>query len=107
MNGGYSLWSEWTECTKTCGGGTRARERTCTDPAPVGNGKGCDHLGEPEENQKCNEDPCPDRKWPKTNHCSNLALATAMRNQRANIISYYSFTSTSFQQPARNHWTLA
>ena len=43
----------------------------------------------------------------KKNDCSNLALATAMRNQRANIISYYSFTSISFKQPARNHWTLA
>ena len=62
VNGGYSMWSQWTLCTKTCGGGTRVRERTCTDPPPAGNGKGCAHLGEPEEEEKCNEDPCPDRE---------------------------------------------
>ncbi|XP_078348187.1 uncharacterized protein LOC144633234 isoform X3 [Oculina patagonica] len=60
VNGGYSMWSQWTECSVSCGGGTKARERTCTDPAPVGNGNGCEHLGEPEEEAKCNEDPCLD-----------------------------------------------
>ncbi|CAH3172036.1 unnamed protein product [Porites lobata] len=60
VNGGYSMWSQWTLCTKTCGGGTRVRERTCTNPPPAGNGKGCANLGEPEEEEKCNEDPCPD-----------------------------------------------
>ena len=88
VNGGYSLWSEWTACTKTCGGGTRARERTCTDPAPVGNGKGCDHLGEPEEDQKCNEDPCPDRKWHKINYNSNLTLSSATYHQHTYLFSY-------------------
>ena len=62
VNGGYSMWSQWTLCTKTCGGGTRVRERTCTDPPPAGNGKGCAHLGGPEEQEKCNEDACPDRE---------------------------------------------
>ena len=56
------MWSQWTECSVTCGGGTRARERNCTDPPPVGNGKGCEHLGKPEETVNCNEDPCLDRK---------------------------------------------
>ena len=64
VNGGYSMWSQWTECSVSCGGGTRARERTCTDPPPAGNGQGCEHLGDPEEEENCNEDPCLDRKLP-------------------------------------------
>lgn len=62
VNGGYSMWSQWTLCSKSCGGGTRARERTCTEPPPAGNGPGCADLGEPQEEEKCNEDPCPDRE---------------------------------------------
>ncbi|XP_068717618.1 uncharacterized protein [Montipora capricornis] len=58
VNGGFSSWSQWTECSKSCGGGTKSRERTCTNPPPSGNGQGC--MGDAEEVEKCNEDQCPD-----------------------------------------------
>ncbi|XP_067043371.1 uncharacterized protein [Acropora muricata] len=58
VNGGFSSWSQWTECSKDCGGGTRVRERTCTNPPPSGNGIGC--AGDAEESEKCNEFQCPD-----------------------------------------------
>ena len=58
-DGGYSKWSEWTECTKTCGGGVKSRERTCTNPVPENGGKDCSKLGEPEETVECNTQACP------------------------------------------------
>ena len=31
-NGGWSEWSDYTACTRSCEGGVRYRERTCTNP---------------------------------------------------------------------------
>lgn len=50
-----SLWSEWSACTKTCGGGTRFRKRVVNKPA-TGGGKECPPLTEEES---CNTQPCP------------------------------------------------
>lgn len=48
----YTSWSEWTQCSKSCGGGTRLRTRTCKDKNSL-----C--WGEIKPEQFCNVDPCP------------------------------------------------
>ena len=35
------LWSSWSSCAKTCGGGARERRRSCTNPPPFHGGQGC------------------------------------------------------------------
>jgi len=59
VNGGYSPWSDWTQCTVTCGGGESLRSRQCTNPAPEFGGKDCSSLGSSSETVKCKSDPCP------------------------------------------------
>jgi hypothetical protein len=49
-----SKWSDWSECSKACGGGTRTRTRTVTTPASNG-GKECGPLS---ESETCNPQPC-------------------------------------------------
>lgn len=49
-----SDWSDWSECSATCGGGTTTRTRTVETDAEHG-GAVCPHL---EETDSCNTDPC-------------------------------------------------
>ena len=56
IDGGASDFGPWGECSKSCGGGRRSRERACIKPLPNDPGKGCDDLTEVED---CNVQPCP------------------------------------------------
>ena len=60
VDGGFSGWSSWSDCSLTCGGGAQTRIRTCTNPPRQGNGEDCD--GPLQEDQACNESPCPGGK---------------------------------------------
>ncbi|XP_066532605.1 semaphorin-5A [Hoplias malabaricus] len=62
VNGGWSSWSSWTQCSRDCSSGIRSRKRTCTNPKPKYGGTAC--LGPPQEFQECNTTPCPvDGSW--------------------------------------------
>ena len=58
INGGYTSWSVWSDCSVTCGGGFRTRSRNCTNPEPLGGGKNCDDIGPAEEQEDCNLPEC-------------------------------------------------
>ena len=59
VSGGYTPWSEFSPCTKSCGGGTHFRTRNCTNPAPEAGGQDCTPLGPPQETGLCNTKFCP------------------------------------------------
>ena len=60
VDGGWSVFGDWSECSTTCGGGTRTRTRSCTNPAPD---DGADCLGEEKEtDQNCNSQDCPGKQ---------------------------------------------
>ena len=58
VNGGYSEYGPYTECSVTCGEGVKYRRRTCTHPRPQFNGKSCRSLGSSIESKPCYGDPC-------------------------------------------------
>ncbi|KAJ7385870.1 hypothetical protein OS493_013906 [Desmophyllum pertusum] len=60
INGGYTEWSEWSNCSEPCGGGLRRRSRNCTNPKPRNNGTTCmeQNLGQTEESEQCNTQNC-------------------------------------------------
>ena len=47
-------WSSWSECSATCGGGTRTRERKVVQE-PENGGAACQDR---EEEESCNTEPC-------------------------------------------------
>ena len=56
VDGGWSEWTVWTDCSVTCGTGSQSRSRTCNNPVPVSNGLDCD--GELTDTQVCTAFPC-------------------------------------------------
>ncbi|TNN06222.1 Hemicentin-1, partial [Schistosoma japonicum] len=62
LDGRWSDWSSWSECSQTCGHGTQSRIRTCTNPAPKYGGAHC--FGENTEIRPCLVKFCPtDGEW--------------------------------------------
>ena len=57
VDGGWSEFGAWSECSADCEGGTQTRTRTCTNPAPANGGADC--VGDASETQDCNKHGCP------------------------------------------------
>ncbi|XP_065845856.1 A disintegrin and metalloproteinase with thrombospondin motifs 14-like isoform X2 [Oscarella lobularis] len=58
VDGAWTNWQLVTpSCSRTCGGGTRAWKRTCTNPRPGRHGRSCE--GPETKVAICNEEPCP------------------------------------------------
>ena len=76
VNGGWSSWTSWSECTASCGGGTKVRLRRCDDPKPMNNGTNCTELGGSSvETATCNVYPCNEGKYCLTVSSKNLATS--------------------------------
>ncbi|TKS74334.1 Hemicentin-1 Fibulin-6 [Collichthys lucidus] len=57
VDGNWSEWSLWEECSRTCGQGNRTRVRTCSNPPAQHGGRPCE--GEAVEVIMCSVRPCP------------------------------------------------
>ncbi|XP_036375886.1 hemicentin-1 [Megalops cyprinoides] len=57
VDGSWSEWTEWEECSRTCGQGNRTRVRTCSNPPAQHGGRPCE--GKAVEAIMCSVRPCP------------------------------------------------
>ncbi|CAK6971319.1 hemicentin-1 [Scomber scombrus] len=57
VDGNWSEWSLWEECSHTCGQGNRTRVRTCSNPPAQHGGRPCE--GKAVEVIMCSVRPCP------------------------------------------------
>ncbi|KAK3764431.1 hypothetical protein RRG08_040027 [Elysia crispata] len=57
VDGGFGDWTDWTECSVTCGGGVRSRQRLCNNSAPQYGGAQCTPSIYVEE-EMCNTGAC-------------------------------------------------
>ena len=58
VNGIWSLWIDFTSCTKSCGGGIKSSQRICNNPAPKNEGIECEGATKI-DNKTCNSQKCP------------------------------------------------
>lgn len=78
VNGNWGQWSEYNECSATCGGGQQMRTRQCNDPPSAHGGDDCLITGSANQREKieselwlCNADPCPGKKVAFVKHMSS------------------------------------
>ncbi|KAK3506808.1 hypothetical protein QTP70_028372 [Hemibagrus guttatus] len=57
VDGNWSPWQPWGECSVSCGVGERTRIRSCNNPAPSNKGRSC--PGDSTQLSRCNIQPCP------------------------------------------------
>ncbi|XP_017691660.1 PREDICTED: A disintegrin and metalloproteinase with thrombospondin motifs 7 [Lepidothrix coronata] len=57
IDGGWSSWSSWAACSRSCGAGVQSAERHCSTPTPKYGGRYC--LGERKRFRICNVRLCP------------------------------------------------
>ncbi|KAM6165457.1 hemicentin-1 [Erethizon dorsatum] len=87
VDGDWSEWSLWDECTKSCGRGNQTRTRTCNNPSPQHGGRPCE--GNAVEIIMCNIRPCPVHgawsPWQPWGGCSkSCGEGTQMRTRLCN-----------------------
>ncbi|KAK3089633.1 hypothetical protein FSP39_005227 [Pinctada imbricata] len=58
VDGQWGVWSQWSTCTRTCGGGVESGYRRCDGPKPRHGGKYC--VGLRIRYRSCNIKTCPD-----------------------------------------------
>ena len=58
VQGNYTEWSAWSDCSTTCGRGEKFRTRNCTNPPPAFGGMDCSFIGMDRDVQKCEMTPC-------------------------------------------------
>uniref|UniRef100_A0A668ACH5 Uncharacterized protein n=1 Tax=Myripristis murdjan TaxID=586833 RepID=A0A668ACH5_9TELE len=56
VHGSWSSWSEFSPCSRTCGGGVTFRTRQCNNPRPAFGGNDCE--GRDIEAELCHQQPC-------------------------------------------------
>jgi len=58
VQGNYTEWSDWSDCSTTCGNGEKYRTRNCTNPPPAFGGMDCSFIGMDRDVQTCQKRAC-------------------------------------------------
>eukprot|EP00929_Paragymnodinium_shiwhaense_P087232 TRINITY_DN4747_c0_g4_i1.p1 TRINITY_DN4747_c0_g4~~TRINITY_DN4747_c0_g4_i1.p1 ORF type:complete len:1601 (-),score=442.25 TRINITY_DN4747_c0_g4_i1:271-5073(-) len=82
-----SHWHEWSDCTRSCGGGQRTKERQVVSPSKMG-GKPCDSeliIMEGCNEQSCEKEICTDCKWSSWGKWSDCTHCGGQRYRHRSI----------------------
>ncbi|XP_050600744.1 netrin receptor UNC5B-like isoform X2 [Bombus affinis] len=82
VNGGWSSWSGWSDCSTRCGRGVQKRTRTCTNPAAMNGGQAC--PGPLTQRVECNPScPAVDGRWSSWSSWSACGLDCSRVRRRS------------------------
>uniref|UniRef100_A0A3P9IEV0 Semaphorin 5B n=1 Tax=Oryzias latipes TaxID=8090 RepID=A0A3P9IEV0_ORYLA len=79
VNGAWSCWSPWSQCSVGCGGGHYQRTRSCNSPTPASGGDIC--IGLHTEEALCNTHTCDGgwMTWSQWSACDDSGLQMRSR----------------------------
>ncbi|XP_041485782.1 A disintegrin and metalloproteinase with thrombospondin motifs 3-like isoform X1 [Lytechinus variegatus] len=87
IDGHWSAWTGWSECSYSCGTGTKYRTRQCDNPRPQYGGRECSGKGE--DVRLCNTQECPNGPIDKrAEQCTNFFSNWNFMNQRHTWLPY-------------------
>lgn len=75
IDGGWSNWTVWSDCSRTCGSGVAFQERYCNNPAPSHGGRYC--VGDHRRHKICSTEVTALQY--RLEHCKSMHLCVAMR----------------------------
>ncbi|XP_071117871.1 A disintegrin and metalloproteinase with thrombospondin motifs adt-1-like isoform X2 [Haliotis cracherodii] len=85
VNGVWSLWGEWGDCSVSCETGIQQRTRSCNHPPALHGGKDCE--GETVQTKSCTLDMCPVdgvwKTWAAWSECSTSCGKGSQWRQRS------------------------
>ncbi|KAI6240745.1 hypothetical protein M3Y99_00417700 [Aphelenchoides fujianensis] len=84
IDGGWTAWSEWSPCSRTCGKGRRKRRRECTNPKPQ-RGRYCE--GAMVDSESCNSGSCATRPPPHTSPVSDCECGCTLGAKSGSIFA--------------------
>jgi hemicentin len=85
VDGGWSVWSNWTACTTSCGQGLQTRSRLCNNPLPQHGGRPCEGL-DTESAQCLTNSQCPvDGNWSDWSHLDTCSAKPCSGQQGTRI----------------------
>ena len=61
VDGMWGQWAAYGQCSRTCGSGTKKRQRLCNKPTPLHGGLFCPGLAS--QTVRCIKNPCPTSKY--------------------------------------------
>ncbi|XP_040567740.2 LOW QUALITY PROTEIN: SCO-spondin-like [Lepeophtheirus salmonis] len=86
----WSPWTEWTECSRSCGKGMRSKMKICLDLTSC--------SGKTKYMELCNENPCPSlTPWTEWTPCSVSCGGGSQRRERDCLVSRSGFLNPCFE----------
>ncbi|KAJ8939578.1 hypothetical protein NQ314_011073 [Rhamnusium bicolor] len=100
QDGGWSDWTPWRSCSRSCGTGVQFRSRKCNNPVPSYGGRACE--GEPEEWRTCNTNSCPEPLVDiRAQQCKQLPKMFSLKGKPETTFTWLPYESDDFDKKCK------